>query len=151
MKILEFLWFCLTGARKTTTRYLVGLLFAAVGVSHFTDPTPFLAIMPPFIPWHLAMVYISGLFEILGGLGLIYSRTRHLAAWGLLALLVAVYPANIYMLVNEIYLEGMPHEKWLLWARMPMQLVFAAGVIWTGEIWFWAKPGTPTQDQEVSD
>ena len=85
-------------------------------------------------------------FELLGGLGLIYSRTRHMAAWGLLALLVAVYPANIHMLINEIYLEGMPHEKWLLWARMPMQFVFAAGVIWTGEIWFWGTSRASTQD-----
>ena len=139
-----------TGTIKAIIRYLIGLSFAAIGVSHFTDPTPFLTIMPAYIPWHLAMVYISGFFEILGGLCLLYPRTRHLAAWGLLALLLAVYPANIHMLVNEIYLEGMPHEKWLLWARMPMQLVFAAGVIWAGEIWFWAKPETSKQEQEVT-
>jgi uncharacterized membrane protein len=48
------------------------------------------------------------------------------------------------MLVNEVYLEGMPREKWLLWARMPLQLVFAAAVLWTGEIWL--RPRTPPQD-----
>jgi uncharacterized membrane protein len=117
------------------TRAVIGLSFAAIGVLHFVDPAPFVAIVPPYLPWHLELVYVSGFFEILGGVGLIYPRTRRLAAWGLVALLIAVYPANIHMLVNEVYTEGMPREKWLLWARMPLQLVFAIGVLWTGGIW----------------
>ena len=126
------------------TRYLVGLSFAWIGLTHFIDPDPFVSIVPPFLPWHLALVYISGFFEIAGGLGLLYKPTRRLAGWGLLALLVAVYPANIYMLVNEVYLEGMPQEKWILWARMPFQLVFALGVLWAANIWP-AAPATPPQ------
>jgi uncharacterized membrane protein len=120
---------------RTLTRIVIGLLFAGLGLSHLVDPAPFVSIMPPYLPWHLELVYISGFFEILGGLGLLLAPTRRLAAWGLLALLIAVYPANIHMLVNEIYLDGMPQEKWLLWVRMPMQLVFAIGVLWVGEIW----------------
>jgi uncharacterized membrane protein len=129
---------------RSGTRCFVGLSFASIGVLHFADPTPFVAIVPPWLPWPLGLVQVSGFFEILGGLALLARRTRRLAGWGLVALLVAVYPANIHMLVNEVYLEGMPREKWLLWARMPLQLVFAAAVLWTGEIWL--RPRTPPQD-----
>jgi len=87
-------------------------------------------------------VYISGFFEILGGIGLLLKFSRRAAAWGLICLLIAVYPANIHMLVNEVYLEGMRQEKWLLWIRMPLQFVMAAGVLWTANIW--PKPNPET-------
>ena len=73
------------------------LFFVAVGVTHFTHPAFFLKIMPPALPAHLALVYLSGAFEILGGLGLLVPRTRRFAGWGLIALLIAVFPANLYM------------------------------------------------------
>lgn len=111
------------------------LSFVGVGVLHFLTPQPFVSIMPPYLPWHLELVYLSGLFEALGGVGLLIPKTRRSAAWGLIALLIAVYPANIHMLVNDIYLDDMPRERWLLWARMPLQFVMALGVLWSGEIW----------------
>lgn len=120
---------------KTIARCVVGSFFVYVGVLHFVTPDVFVAIVPPYLPAALALVYISGVFELLGGVGLLVPKTRRAAAWGLLALLVAVYPANIHMLVNEIYLKGMAHEKWILWARMPFQFLFALGVSWTGDIW----------------
>lgn len=126
---------------KAGVRTLVGLSFAGVGVSHFLNPAPFVGIVPSFLPWHLELVYVSGFFEILGGVGLLIPTLRRRAAWGLLALLVAVYPANIHMVVNEVYIEGMPQEPWLLWVRLPFQLVFAAGVAWTGGLW----PGEPSK------
>lgn len=88
--------------------------------------------MPKALPWHLGLVYVSGIAEILGGIGLLIPKTRRAAALGLLLLLVAVFPANINMAVNEIYVDGMPREPWLLWARLPMQLVGAAVVYWVG-------------------
>jgi uncharacterized membrane protein len=120
---------------KIIGKWLISLSFVAVGVTHFTDPEPFLAIMPQALPWHLELVYLSGFFEIVGGLGLLFPTTQKRAAWGLLALLVAVFPANINMLVNEVYIGDMPQEKWLLWLRIPFQLIFAWGVSWAGEIW----------------
>ena len=120
---------------KTGVRYVTGLFFVYVGVLHFVTPAVFVGIVPPYLPEPLALVYISGVFEILGGIGLLIPRVRRLAAWGLLALLVAVYPANIHMLVNDVYLEDMPRERWILWARMPFQFVFAIAVSWTGGIW----------------
>ena len=117
------------------TRFVLAGSFVAVGIHHFVNPTPYLMIMPPYLPWHLELVYISGVFEVMGGVGLLIPSVRRQAAWGLIALLVAVYPANIHMLMNKIYLPDMPKEEWILWMRMPLQFVFALGVLWTGELW----------------
>ena len=121
--------------KKVLMRWFLGLAFMWVGIQHFVDPGPFVGIVPPYLPWALELVYLSGVFEILGGLGLLIPTVRKRAAWGLVALLVAVYPANIHMLVNEVYFGDMPHEPWLLWARMPFQFLFGLGVVWTGGIW----------------
>ena len=120
---------------RSLFRVPFALSFVAVGVLHFTNPDPFVSIMPRYLPWHLELVYLSGLFEVLGGLGLLVPPTRRFAAWGLIALLIAVYPANVNMLINDIYLDDMPRERWLLWARMPLQFLMALGVLWSGEIW----------------
>ena len=116
---------------RTALRFFVALAFIGAGVTHFTNPDPFVAMMPAFLPWHLELVYLSGVFEILGGIGLAIPRTRRIATWGLLALLVAAFPANINMAVNELYLFG-AQEEWQLWARLPVQLVLAALVYWGG-------------------
>lgn len=117
---------------RRVLRVLVGIGFIGIGLIHFVTPEPFLKIMPNVLPWHLGLVYLSGAAEILGGVGLLVPKTRRMATWGLLLLLLAVFPANINMAVNEIYLEGMPREAWLLWVRLPFQLVFAAMVYWVG-------------------
>ena len=124
----------LYGGIKTVALWFCAASYIAVGIQHFTDPDLFVLIVPAYLPEPLLLVHISGVAEILGGVGLLWRKTRRAAAWGILALLVAVYPANINMLVNDIYLPDMPQERWMLWARMPMQFVFAAWVIWVGGI-----------------
>ena len=109
----------------------MGINFIVVGVAHFLWPEPFESIVPPYLPAHLTLVYVSGVFEILGGLGILLGPTRQLAAWGLIALLIAVYPANIHMLVNDVYIEGLPKSRLGLWLRMPMQFVFIFSVYWS--------------------
>ena len=101
------------------SRYALALLFVLAGTWHFVHSATYLAIMPPQLPAPLALVYASGIFEILGGLGLLPARTRRLAGWGLLALLVAVFPANAYMaLIHEqLHISG-----WVAWGRLPLQL-----------------------------
>ena len=101
------------------SRYALALLFVLAGIWHFVHPATYLAIMPPQLPAPLALVYVSGIFEMLGGLGLLSARTRRLAGWGLLALLVAVFPANVYMaLIHEqLHIPG-----WVAWGRLPLQL-----------------------------
>ena len=100
-------------------RYALALLFVLAGSWHFVHPATYLAIMPPQLPHPLALVYVSGIFEILGGLGLLLHRTRRLAGWGLLALLVAVFPANVYMALihKQLHIPG-----WVAWGRLPLQL-----------------------------
>ena len=96
--------------------------FITVGIDHFINPDFYLAIMPPMLPLHLAAVYVSGFFEILGGLGLLLSRYRKISGWGLLALLIAVYPANIYMAMTP---EAFPEISInALYFRLALQFLF---------------------------
>lgn len=100
------------------------------GVSHFTNFPFFVAIVPPFLPWPAALVYVSGVAEILGGVGLVVPRTRRAAAWGLIALYVAVFPANIYMAVNNVQPGDMDVNPLMLWLRLPMQAIPIAWAYW---------------------
>lgn len=103
------------------------VLMVFAGVSHFVTPGFFTVMVPPQLPWPLALVLISGAAEIGLGLGLLHPRLRRLAANGLIALYIAVFPANIYMALAEIQLAGIHTEPWVLWARLPMQAVF---ILW---------------------
>lgn len=125
----------LYGGMKTVALWVCAVSYIVVGINHFTEPELFVLIVPAYLPAPLLLVHISGVAEVLGGVGLLWRKTRRAAAWGILALLVAVYPANINMLVNDIYLPDMPQERWMLWARLPFQFVFAAWVIWVGNLW----------------
>jgi len=112
--------------RKTILMWVLGVSMIAVGLLHFVHPDPFLRIVPPPIPAELA-VYASGVFEVLGGVGLLIPRTRRAAAWGLIALYVCVFPANIYMAVEGIQLDpANPAPEWAAWLRLPFQALFIA-------------------------
>lgn len=103
----------------------------AIGVLHFVTPEPFTRIVPAWLPAARALVLISGVFEVLGGVGLLIPRVRRAASYGLVALYLAVFPANINMAVNQITL-GEPIPVWALWARLPFQLVFIGLALWVG-------------------
>ncbi len=111
---------------RTFARRALSLLMVSVGVSHFTRPDVFVAIVPHYLPAALWLVWISGLFEILGGLGLELKATRRPAAWGLIALYLAVFPANLNMAMNDIPIDGEAVAPALLWLRLPLQLLFIA-------------------------
>lgn len=81
---------------KTAGLYLMAALYIFAGVMHFVDPGFFLKIVPPYLPFPEALVYISGVAEIVLGVGLLIPQYRRLAAWGVILLLIAVFPANIY-------------------------------------------------------
>jgi len=110
---------------------LLTALFCFAGYMHFRRPGFFLRAMPPYIPFpfHMPAVLISGFFEILGGLGLIFSRSRRVAGIGLIALLAAVFPANIYMAMDSAQFGPIPPA--VLWLRLPLQFVFMAWVNWS--------------------
>lgn len=113
-------------------RVLVALAMTWVGVLHFVRPDGFVKIVPRFLPAPYALVLVSGAFEILFGLGLLPRRTRRWSSYGLVALLIAVFPANINMAVHHLDLNGTPLPTWVLWARLPFQLVFIALALWVG-------------------
>ena len=103
---------------------LLGLaaFFINVGIDHFINPDFYLSIMPPAFPLHLEAVYISGLFEVLGGLGVLIPRLRKFSGWGLIALLIAVYPANIYMALTPEAFPDVPLSA--LYIRLAFQFIF---------------------------
>ena len=113
-------------------RIFVAVAMTAVGVLHFVRPAGFVAIVPRALPYPYALVLISGAFEILFGLGLLVPRARRLSSIGLVALYIAVFPANINMAVHHLDLDGKPVPTWALWLRLPFQFVFIALALWVG-------------------
>ncbi len=119
---LSYLMKLPTGWWKKLVLFGLAAFFINVGVDHFVNPEFYLSIMPPAFPLHLEAVYISGFFEVLGGVGVLITRLRKIAGWGLDTLLVAVYPANIYMAITP---EAFPEASVaLLYVRLVFQFLF---------------------------
>ncbi|HTL88259.1 MAG TPA: hypothetical protein VL134_02585 [Leptolyngbya sp.] len=115
---------------KELLRGFLAVSFMVVGTTHFTAAEEFAKIVPPIFPAYPA-VYISGFFEILGGIGLCVPYLSVAAAWGLVALIIAVFPANIYLaLHSDIVLNGIPHSPLFYWLRLPFQPVLLAWAYW---------------------
>jgi uncharacterized membrane protein len=113
---------------KLILKYLLGVFFVLAGLYHFVNRDFYLRIMPPYLPWHLFLVYLSGFFEVALGLLIFIQKFTRLAAWGMIALLVAVFPANLHMAVNsQLYPEHYPLSLWL---RLPFQALFIAWAYW---------------------
>ncbi len=98
--------------------YLMSFLYVVAGILHFVRPQTYLRIMPPSIPAPLTMVYLSGVAEVVLGLALLLPSFRTWAAWGIILLLIAVFPANWYMATSGKF-TSIP--AWILWARLPLQ------------------------------
>jgi uncharacterized membrane protein len=109
---------------RTSQRLLAGF-FVLAGTMHFVIPRSYEAIMPPYVPKHREAVAVSGAAEIAGGLAVLHPRLRYpFACWWLLALLVAIFPANVYMATNPDDIRGLDLRRtprWTLWARLPLQ------------------------------
>jgi uncharacterized membrane protein len=113
---------------KTTLRVVLALFFVAAGINHFRATGFYLRMMPPAVPFHLAMVQISGVAEIVLGILLLVPATMVVAAWGLIALLIAVFPANLQMALHP---ETFPEfTSRALWLRLPLQGVLIAWAWW---------------------
>ena len=115
---------------KFAALILASVFFIGAGMMHFIRPEFYLKLMPPFIPWHSALVQLSGLCEILGGLGLLYPKTRRMAGWGLVALLVAVFPANLYMATNPVEAGAAAMSPLIRWGRLPLQALLIWWIDW---------------------
>ena len=123
------------GRLKRPLLYVMGTLYVVAGVTHFLVPEAFAQIVPPVLPFPLALAYLSGVAEIALGLCVLFDRTRTLAAWGLVALLVAVFPANVYMATSGVVVtEGvsgtLDPSPAVRWGRLPLQVVLVAWAWW---------------------
>ncbi|GGK77389.1 DoxX family protein [Haloarcula sebkhae] len=113
--------------------YVMALLYVAAGGLHFVVPDLYVQIVPPVLPAPLALVYLSGVAEIAVGLGLLVPRTRSYAAWATIALLLAIFPANVYMAVSMVTIEGTgggDPSALARWARLPLQGVLILWAYW---------------------
>ena len=115
---------------KIATIYILSTLYVIIGIKHFIDLDFFLAIMPPYIPLHKECVYISGLCEIVFGILMLFNKTRKVGAWGIILLLIAVFPANIYLYSSEIAQEALQISKTKALIRMPFQIPLIIIAYW---------------------
>lgn len=102
--------------------WALGAFFIVAGANHFLHPQPYISMMPSSLPVPIALVAVSGVAEILGGIGMLILPVRAFAAWGLILLLLAVFPANL-----QVALHGWPGvnlPSWILWLRLPLQPLF---------------------------
>lgn len=111
------------------SRILLAIFFIAAGLLHFIFPSSYKSIMPPWLPWHAELVYISGVAEVAGGIGVLIAQLRPYAGWGLIVLSLAVLPANVQMLLNYQAQQAPLWVVVLLALRLPLQVL----LIW----WIW--------------
>lgn len=109
--------------------YPMAAFYVGMGVLHFVVPGPFEAIMPPYLPLHRELVLLSGAAEIALGLAVLPEVSRRWAGIGLVLLLLAVFPANVHMALNEVPPEA-PPPRWVAWGRLPLQAVLIAWAWW---------------------
>lgn len=117
---------------REISRILLAIAFVLAGANHFRSPETYLSMMPPWLPAHDWLTWISGAAEIAGGIGILIPRTRRAAGIGLILLLIAIFPANIQIALNGW--PGMDIPRWLLFARLPFQLLFIAWVVYSCDL-----------------
>jgi uncharacterized membrane protein len=117
------------------TLVLMAGLYVLAGLNHFREPEFYLKMMPPYLPAHAALVFLSGVAEVGLAAALLVPPLRPWAAWGLIALLIAVFPANLHVAIYNIALLGAEGAGWINWARLPLQLVLIA--------WAWCYTKMP--------
>ena len=118
---------------KRPLLYVMGPLYVVAGVLHFVAPELYVQIIPPILPAPLALVYLSGVAEIAVGVGVLIPRTRRYAAWATIALLVAIFPANVYMATSMVVVEGIgggDPSPLIRWGRLPLQGVLILWAYW---------------------
>ena len=113
---------------KLISIYIMSLFYVFAGIKHFTNPYWYMKIMPPYLPLHKELVYISGAFEIILGLMLLFENTRFLGAWGLILLLTAIFPANIYLAQTNG--AALNISSTFAWGRLPFQAIFILIAYW---------------------
>jgi uncharacterized membrane protein len=114
--------------RQRVSRVVLAAFFVGAGTLHFLKPDAYEAVVVPGLPYPREIVWISGAAEIVGGLGVLSRPARPWAGWWLIALLVAVFPSNVYMAISPEEIRGLSVPPVLLWLRLPLQAVLIAWV-----------------------
>ncbi|WP_411827182.1 DoxX family membrane protein [Luteolibacter sp. AS25] len=121
--------------------YLLAVAFIIAGANHFRSPEIYISMIPPWLPAPSLLNVISGAAETAGGIGLLISLTRKAAAIGLILLLIAIFPANLHIAINGWPETGI--ASWILWARLPFQILFILWVAYSARITLYKNPSTP--------
>ena len=114
---------------RKISRWVLAVFFILAGMNHFRMPAIYIGMIPPWLPWPAALNVVSGICEILGGIGILVPRGRIAAGWGLIALLVAVFPANLHVALMG-RMPGFDFSPTTLWMRLPLQAVLIALIAW---------------------
>ncbi len=114
---------------RTLFLWFLAVFFILAGVNHFRVPVVYVAMIPPWLPWPEALNAVAGACEILGGVAVLFPPLRSVAGWGLIALLVAVFPANLHVALMG-HMPGFSYSPLVLWLRLPFQAVLIAWVAW---------------------
>jgi len=122
---------------KRVLLWVVGGFYILNGLNHFLNADAYVAIMPAYLPWHSHLVLLSGVAEVALGVGVLIPTTRVTAAWGIILLLILIFPANLYVAMNGLTYVGDEPNTVLNWVRLPFQLVLIAWAYW------YTKPETP--------
>ena len=116
---------------KRVLLWLMGLFYVWAGINHFRAPDFYLPMMPPYLPWHEALVLLSGVAEVAVGVGVLIPQTRVIAAWATIAVLLAVYPANIHVALNDVPIGDPPQALGAMnYVRLPFQFLLIAWAWW---------------------
>lgn len=111
--------------------WLMGVFYVFAGLAHLVRPDFYLPMMPPWVPAHLELVLLSGVAEVVLGVAVLVPRLRRIAAWGIIALLIAIFPANLHIALNDVPVFGAPHGAGVWnWVRLPFQAVLIAWAWW---------------------
>jgi uncharacterized membrane protein len=123
---------------KRVLLWIMAVFYVAAGLNHFINPQFYLPMMPGYLPWHAFLVFLSGVAEVVLGIAVLIPSVRAMAAWGLVALLIAVFPANIHIALHNVPVFGAQQGAGIWnWVRLPMQAVLAAWALW------YARPPAP--------
>lgn len=116
---------------KRALLFLMAAFYVVAGANHFLHPEFYLPMMPPYLPWHLGLIYVSGAAEIGFGLLVLVPSLRQVAAWGLILLLVAIFPANVHIALHNVPVFGAAEGAGIWnWVRLPVQGVLIAWAGW---------------------
>lgn len=116
---------------KQALLYVMVVFYVAAGVNHFVHPDVYMPMMPPYLPWHRALIFISGVAEVGLGIAMLVPTLRNIAAWGLILMLIAIFPANLHIALYDVPLFGNSEGFGVWnWVRLPFQGVLIAWAWW---------------------